>query len=269
MVKKLMKYEFSSLAKTILPMEIVLFSIALFNRIVQFFENEGTTYKIFIISSSILLGIAMLVSLVFTFAVCIVRFYRNLYTSQGYLTLTLPVTHAKHIWAKLLSAVIATVTSFVAILLALAVATAGDVFHEIIKAMAYLIKHYFIITKTNGAFYIIEVLALIILATASEYLLIYTCITLGQRAQKNRILLAFGIYFGIYIVWQIIETIFIIIAATLANTTFINNILNWVGTHIFTSLHIAFCSVTVILFVLCLVCFLITKRVMSKKLNLE
>lgn len=269
MVKKLLKYEFSSLAKTLLPMEIVLFSIAFFNRIVQFFENDSTPYNIFIVSSSVLLGIAMMVCLIFTFAICIVRFYKNIYTAQGYLTLTLPATHAQHIWAKLISAVCASAVALVSVFLALAVSTAGDVFHEILKAAAYLIEQYFKLTKANGAFYIIEGLFCLILSVVGEYLLIYTCITVGQLAKKNRVLAAFGVYFGIYVAWQIIETVVIIIFSILYTNGLLENLYAWIIKHPFPFTHIVLTGLFVLLSIFCVLCFFITHRIMKNKLNIE
>lgn len=269
MVKKLLKHEFSALSKTLLPMYIVLFSIALFNRVAQFFENEGTPYTISIVSSSILLGIAAMVCIVYTVAVCIVRFYKNLYTAQGYLTLTLPVTHSDHIFAKLISAVLASLASFVAVFLSITVSTAGDVFGELIKAAAYIARRYFKWAKGNGVFFIIEFVLVCLLSVILEYLIIYTCITLGQLANKNRVLAAFGIYFGVYIIWQIIGTVFIIITSTIINSAFIEKIYMWIANNPFAFIHILFCGSALIMLALCVLCFFITHIIMKNRLNLE
>ena len=140
MVKKLMKYDFSAFGKTILPMEIILLGIAVLTRFLQFFENDSKIYNILNVSSIVLLIVAMIVCIVMTVAICVVRFYKNLYTQEGYLTLSLPATHAQHIISKLVTSVFATFISLISVILAGLIATLGDLSHEIILAFNYLVK---------------------------------------------------------------------------------------------------------------------------------
>ena len=82
---------------------------------------------------------------------------------------------------------------------------------------------------------------------------------------KN-ILLAFGVFFGIYVIKQIIGTVFVILVAL--NLDFMDQIGNWIAINNLPALHISLCSAIVFYGIFALIYFLITKHIMSKKLNL-
>lgn len=166
MVKKLMKYELASYMRSLLPFQLILLGIALLHRFVQLFENDGDAYWTFFSSSTAIFIIACIVTLVATVALCIARFYKNMFTGEGYLSFTLPVTVHQHIWAKLLSAIICALVSVVAILLACSIVTAGDAFVELWKAICYLCNRAF--DNIGGHFiaYIIEAVIMLVVVSA-------------------------------------------------------------------------------------------------------
>ena len=84
MVKKLMKYELASYMRSLLPFQLILLGIALLHRFVQLFENDGDAYWTFFSSSTAIFIIACIVTLVATVALCIARFYKNMFTGEGY-----------------------------------------------------------------------------------------------------------------------------------------------------------------------------------------
>ena len=105
MVKKLFKYEFMYYLKALLPYQIIIPITALVNRIIQLFETKTDIYNIIFGSSVFMFIASVIVSMVMAFVLAISRFYKNLFTSEGYLTLTLPVTATNHIFVKLTTAV--------------------------------------------------------------------------------------------------------------------------------------------------------------------
>lgn len=268
MVKKLLKYEFASFAKTILPIEIVLLGIAVLTRIIQFFEAKSIAYNILNISSVIILIVAMIVTLVMTAVICIIRFYKNLFTAEGYLTLTLPVTHEQHIFAKLIFSVLASLFSLLSVIISFCVAFAGDVVTETAKAGAYLIKLCWKAVGVNTVFYALELTVLLIISVAASYLLFFTCMTVGQLANKARILLAIGVYFGYYVFRQIVGTIIVIII-TIVDYEAFRPLLDWCANNIETAIHLGFISVILFVSILGTIFFLITRVLMKNKLNVE
>lgn len=283
MVKKLIKYDFRSYLRLLLPVQLILIGIAAINRIVQFFEpagqrvtygmlgyhyaNASDAYHTIFVSSIVLYVISIFVCLLMTLIVSIVRFYQGMYTNEGYLNHTLPVTPTQHIFAKLLTSLVFTVGSLFAIFLSFMVITAGDMNIEIFKAFFYILRRFFENNGIHAALYILEVLVFAFLYSCFVYLKLYACISVGQLVQKKKILLAFGVFFGIYVIKQIIGTV-IIITATL-NYDLMAEIGEWAANHSIAAWHIALCSGIVIYAIFALIYFLITKAIMSKKLNLS
>ncbi|MDD6264692.1 MAG: hypothetical protein PUB34_00055 [Clostridia bacterium] len=269
MVKKLMKYDFSAFGKTILPMEIILLGIAVLTRFLQFFENDSKIYNILNVSSIVLLIVAMIVCIVMTVAICVVRFYKNLYTQEGYLTLSLPATHAQHIISKLVTSVFATFISLISVILAGLIATLGDLSHEIILAFNYLVKLFFNMFKIHGAFFVLEAVIAAVVVIATDYLLLFACITIGQTAKKNRILASFGAFFAYYVITQIIGTVIIVIFNEFYDFIPFDAISRWIENHQYTFAHSFAAFFIVFNAALGLLYFAITKHIMKKKLNLE
>lgn len=267
MVKKLIKYDFRSYLRLLLPVQLILIGIAALNRFIQIFENtKSDIYNNIFVSSVVLYVIAVIVTSLLTSIVAIVRFYQGMYTNEGYLNHTLPVTPAQHIWAKLLISFIFDLGTVLAFFLSFMVITAGDMNLEIFKAAGYLIGKMFGEFGSETVLYAIELLVFMTVVQLTAYLMLYFCISVGQLARKKKILLAFGVFFGLYVITQIIATV-IIITVTL-NFAFVENVFKWIADNGHAAAHIIICSEILISAVLGLVYFLITKFIMSKKLNL-
>lgn len=285
MVRKLIKYDFHSYIRLLLPVQLILIGIAAINRIVQFFEpaanqvamtsangrytgisGSGVYHTVFI-SSIVLYVISIIVCLVITAIVAVRRFYQGMYTNEGYLSHTLPVTPTQHIFAKLLTSLIFTVGSLFAIFLSFIVITFGDMNIEIFKAFFYIMGDYFKVYGGQTALYILEAVVLVIVFCSFYYLKLYCCISVGQLVQKKKILLAFGVFFGIYVIKQIIGTILII--TVFNNYDLMAQISDWIAKNATTYLHILLCSAIVFSGIFGLIYFLISKHIMSKKLNLN
>ena len=269
MVKKLFKQELISYSRNLLPMFYILLGIAALNRVIQFFETGNFSYNVVFISSLIALIIASIVSVIMTAVVAIKRYYTNFFTNEGYLTFTLPATQHQLIITKLLCALLMTVASVTSCLIALIIATSGEVFGEIVKAFIYIAKVYFKDTHFNGALYILEAIILLITATTSAILLFYTCITVGQMAKKNRVAAAFAVYFGYYLLTQLLGTIFILVLPSISQNIPWSEISRWIVNHPFATFHIGFCALIIFYLVLCFLYYFITQLVIKRKLNLE
>jgi len=283
MVRKLIKYDFMSYLRLLLPVQLILIGIAAINRIVQFFEpNEAVSgalgyysygslsssngYSTVFGSSIALYIISIIVCMLMTIIVSIVRFYQGMYTNEGYLNHTLPVTSSQHIFAKLLTSMIFTLGSLFAVFVSFMVITAGDMNYELFKAFFYLMGKLFKVYGGHAVLYIIEAIILVVIYCAFVYLKLYFCISVGQLAKKKKVLLAFGVFFGIYVIKQIIGTVLI---AMLTTTPFLfQDIVEWFSDKPTTAIHIVMCSLILFYALLSLIYFLITKYIMSKKLNL-
>lgn len=266
MVKKLIKYDLMAFAKVMLPIEIALLGVAALYRFVSLFENESTAYSIFNVSTIIILVIASLTALLMTTIYSMVRFYKNLYTQEGYLSFTLPVTPSAHIVSKLVVSFIFDIVTLVTVFVSFCIATAGDVLTECFKAGGYLFSK--IAEKIGGQtpLYIVEFIVMLIVYILAFHLLTYMCISIGQCANKHKVLLAVGIYFAVYTAKQIAGTIFIAVGVS---TNLFIDIENFVVNNLRLSAHLGMIGFTFLELILGSVYFFVTKNLMKKKLNLE
>ncbi len=269
MVGKLFKYEFASYLRTWLPVQIIMLGIAALGRFVQFFEADTTVYKIIFGSSVVVYALSIIVSFVLTGILCIVRFYKNLFTGEGYLSFTLPVTPAQHILIKLLATVAVEIGTFIVALTSVCIITSGELFNEILKAIAYLTNMATDILGTHLVLYVIEFIFMLIMASVCGTLLIYGCISIGQTFNKSRVGWAVGVYFIYYMICQIAGTVFATVITLFYDKLPLNNILEWIEANPNAAIHIFLCSFIVIYLITAVIYYAVSYFIIKRKLNLE
>lgn len=269
MVKKLWKHEYLAWLRVLPLIYGITLLIAAMLRIVLIFENDSLYYGIVFGSAVFVFGMALLVTLSSATVFGIQRFYRNLFTGEGYLTHTLPVTPANHLWVKVLTAVSFDILSVLVCLLAGVIATAGEVFGEICKAADYLIKQIPGAYIGHAAGWTVEVLVMFVAAMFSSQMLFYLCICVGQLFRKNRVAAAVGVYFGLYAISQVVSTILTVVFAILGEQGVWDGILEQIAQHPIATGHIVLCGAVVLTALMNLVYFWICHWVIHKKLNLE
>lgn len=274
MVNKLLKHEVKYYIRTLFIYEIVLFTLAFFTRILMFFETDSIVYKLAQGSSFILFGFAVFACSLMATVISVFRFYKNLFTSEGYLTFALPVSSNQHLFAKLLSASVYNIIVFISCIAAFLITISGDLFNELVKASIYLLKFIGqqlpdVPLTLHIVLYIIEICVSMLVSTVLSLLLYYVCIAIGQTAKKNRILLAVAIYFGYMMLTEIFSTIISITMSITMNLPLFQKISTYIINHPFATLHISFCSTIVITTIMCVVFYVITNVIMKRKLNLE
>ena len=139
MLGKLLKHEMLYLIKTFSPLYIVYLILALSIRILSIFDkpightDTGPAFYTLVVFAGIvgiaygvLTGILALLTMIDN----VRRFKNNMFTDEGYLTNTLPVTATEHIVAKLTAGIINYITSLLGILLGLFIIS-GDEASEI------------------------------------------------------------------------------------------------------------------------------------------
>ncbi len=269
MVKKLFKHEIVAYLRLFVPLEIILLGVALLGRIVQFFEADTTAYSIVNVSSIIAYVVAILACVFISFIFSIVRFYRNMFTGEGYLTMTLPITTNQHLLVKVLTAALFQIINVVTMFLSLCLITAGDVMVEMFRAMGYLLARF--AAEIGGHFYIYiaEGILLLLVALLTGFLLYYTCIAVGQLFNKNRILAAVGVYFAYYTATQILGTILVVLFSVLYDYLPIHAMVRFAEQNPHATIHIVLCGLLLFYAVLGVVYFLITRYIVNRRLNLE
>lgn len=269
MVRKLYKHEMLYYVRSLLPVYIVLAGVAAVGRFIGFFESETTAYSIMRGSSIFVFILAILATLGLGFVFVIVRFYKNIFSGEGYLTLTLPVTPGCHLLVKVTSAVVANVASVIVSLFAICLFMAGDKLNELVMEIVYIIEQAAGALEGQLLFYVLEMIPIMLMALTNSILLFYMCISLGQLFRKNRILAAVGVYFGLYVFKQILSTILTVVFAVFADTWFENMFSNFHTLDYLSAVHMVLGVEFVWSILVALVYFSISKFVLTKKLNLE
>ncbi len=221
MLGKLVSHEWKDSWKIMTILNIAVFALsiigAVFLRADEFAETIGVqemreTMIALVYSSYFTVYVLSIITLSIVATLYFyIRFYRNLYTDQGYLMHTLPVTSKELIWSKAIVAIIWRFISSIVMFVGIAIlVVAGfelrfmDELREMFRAFAevfdqgpLLITLYIILTVLGGI--------------GSVFFSVfkgYTAISFGQMAAKNKVLASVGAYFGIHIAINIFGNIF-------------------------------------------------------------
>ena len=274
MVKKLLKHEFIYYIRTFILFLPIVLVIGVMARIFRCFDNGKTINNIIIASAFVMLAVACGALLILSTVSCVVRFYKNLYTAEGYLSFTLPVTNHAHIFVKLLAAMVCETVCSLTAAGAVAIALPGEALVNFFRDFAYGVE---VITEYISPWHIVglavECLVMIIVTMAATLLQYYSCITIGQMAKKHRILAAVGVHFAYYMLTQIVGTVAMVVLTLTARSEetieMWDRILYWIAENPLPFMHIYLCFVVVLGAGLAALFWFITQKVMTKKLNLE
>lgn len=269
MVKKLFKHEFYSYLRIMSIIYIVLLSVSAFTRIIQFFESENTIFNIVNVFTLLTYIVSIITAIGFATVLSIVRFYKNLFTREGYLTFTLPVTTNQHLLVKSVTAVSIQALTFIFIIISVCIATAGDVLNEILNALKYIFGMLKPYSSVHLIAYMLEFILLLFAVSFMGVFLYYLFISIGQLFRKNRILAAFGAYFVYYIINQIISTIFVVLISIYGERIPMDKILAFAQNHQYLSVHIILLTPLTLTVIFTLVYFIFVRFIINKRLNLE
>ncbi len=267
MLGHLMKYEFKASGRILLPLYGAVMILAILSGVMFKFASSALgdmqifgllsavlffVYVIFVVACSIV-GVIM----------AVLRFKKNLFSNEGYLMHTLPVSTEKHIFSKLIVActyeIAGVVTAFIsAMFIALLNADFSSLdFAEFKSAFDMIFSQYTGATVVYG----IEMLLMIIVGLIYSNLLIYAAISIGHSTSNHKIRNSFGAYIILYLAVQFLNSIALttpIIQAVVSN--FESGIYSM-------SLLLAF--LIIINLVYSTVFFVITRYYIKNKLNLQ
>ena len=208
MLGKLMKYEFRATAIYFLPIYVVLVLVSGLRYVVslisQKFSNGFSVFSGFSLSAIyLLLALGLAIT---TFIVIIIRFYKNLLGTEGYLMFTLPVSVEQNILAKLIPSVVWFFGSCVLGMLTIAPAM-GLRFNDNPFTM-------FTGIRLGDVPEILLAVLMVIGSIAGTFLFYYLCMCIGQMFNSHRFLASAGAYIVIQTVLQILGIAFIWICAS-------------------------------------------------------
>ena len=111
MVKKLLKQEYKYYIRTFIFILPAILLLGLSVRVIQFFEVNHFLYYLAFGGLLVMFFGGSAAVIIAAEVLAIVRFYKNMYSTEGYLTFTLPVTNHQHLISKLIAHVICSLTA--------------------------------------------------------------------------------------------------------------------------------------------------------------
>lgn len=260
MLSKLLKYDFKSLGKKLLPLFLGLILLALFTKLFTVIAGNNAILNIpkgFITAAFIigLIGIPMI-----TFVLGITRFYQNLIKDEGYLTHTLPVKKSSIVLSKCIVANIYLLASVVVSIVAFFI-----VFYS--KDNWKLIVDFWNqMTQVFTPGLLILTIITSVLGFVMQYFMFTLAIALGQQRNEKKGMYSFVYAIVLYTVSQIISSV-----GLFGYMIIDPNIMNKLEQEIpSTSALIGLMWFSLIIsVVLCGVFYYATVYIFNKKLNLE
>ncbi len=281
MLKQLYKHEFLALLRWALLIWGGVIAMAILNRgtmeiftlYMKYAANNDNSMLFSILTSLTGSMIALFVfasfaGIIITMGLVVVRFYKNLFTKEGYFTFTIPVKTVDHIWCKLLCGGVIICASFVVTAIAIFITLVGtDVGISIAQGFSEtIIEGVSEIGLINVVFFIIELLILILAGLLTSNLTYYCAISFGQGF-KNKIGGSILSYLIINAIMQAVSSFISIFGTLFMLLIMPSDVLNGFTPELFLHLSLILAILWIVGFGA--IFFAVTAKRTSKNLNLE
>lgn len=271
MLGKLLKHEWNATMKVLLPANGVVILLTVLGRIMLGLKIFDIDNEVMGVIGSLCLTAYILslftVSIACTIYIA-VRFYKTVYTDEGYLLHTLPVTATEITWSKMLIGALWSLITCIVIIASIFILITGSVSavdfqnicREAMKAINTYIGDVFTGWVVFGVF-------TAILNSFYTTLWLFASISFGQLITKHKVLGAFIGYAIGYFLAQIVSTIVLFISGTMnkamlmGEDTSVDAVVSYVNS--------VFGITFVITLVFTVLFYLFTSYMMKRRLNLD
>lgn len=213
MLGKVLKYDLKSMGKSLFPLYAGLVVLALVLKFIGFITDSVSSFSItafsFIYNIMFIFFIILVVGgLFYTFFVSIMRYYKNLYSDEGYLTHTLPVNVGSLLLSKVIASlifiVLSVIISFISIMLVLG-------FNDVFNILKDGLEFFSLCSGMNVGTIVIWAIFFLLLSYICYILMVYAGISLGNMHSKNKITFSIVYTAVIYYVTQMLGVILLVI----------------------------------------------------------
>lgn len=287
MLRKLMKHEWKGTSKVGCLLLIVILGVTFFGWLAfqtpmwQALADDSSYSRVtpldILSIVTLMLYVFMLVGVTYGMLIYLgVHFYRTMYTDEGYLTHTLPVTKHKLLVSKILISgiwyliiAIAVVASVFGLMAALFGAVMpDDVWSQMWKEIAENWDEIVRVLKTELGIDLVWWLVFIILSTIISpfctIIILFGAISIGQLFTKHRVLMAIVSYIGITILSMIIGSV----VQSVTSVNAFNDMMNEL-TAVNRYMNVTSVSGIIQSVVIAAVLYIVSYLIINKKLNME
>lgn len=286
MLGKLFKYEWRTVSKMGLLMlaaigivtllGVIGFALPMSNMETNYAYSDedsiGVILNTLVAMVTIMVYIVTLMGVVYGMMIYLgVHFYKTMYSDEGYLTMTLPVTPRQLIISKVLNGSIwygivcaAMGISVIVLMTAMMffMGNAMDVSADMQKEMSVFFQELWEAFGIEVVHMIVSVLLMLIITPVSGIMMLFGAITIGQLASKYRALMGVLAYFGISTVSTVVSYII----------SFILNIGSFAvasATDGIPSMTASYDAAVITYAIMAVVFYFVSLHILSKKLNME
>lgn len=225
MLGKLLKYDLRSVSRLLVPATLLAAAVTILGTVaLRLIIYISTTYSGGFVATAAIVGLVLIVvaSVVALIAYSVVsvifiyvRFYKNLFTDEGYLTFTLPVKSHSLLLSKLITYAIwgfitaFAVFAFILIFVLVGCATPGQIVSTTVwEGLCEFLREMLSMSPLAVLVYIAEI---IVQAIASG-LMVFLSIAIGCTvANKHKVVTSVAFYFVLNTALQVISTVFIML----------------------------------------------------------
>lgn len=202
---------------------------------------------------------------IFTYIYSGYHFHKNVFTDQGYLTNTLPVTPSQLLLSKELAALLWLLIDVVVISISIFILVGStELFSNFSIFWSTLIRY----ASQTPLFTTLIIIALVLSPFLAIGILFFS-ITLGNLASSHKVLASIGAYVGIYVVQQIFGLIQLIVWGYFGSTTIMRVNIYSNNYSFGTFLNPILITGLIFNIILIAVCWMGSKYIMTKRLNLQ
>lgn len=277
MLKKILKYDLRAVYKYWWIGAVASFALSILGCFgLNFINSEKEIPFAIEIFSTIALVLTILGYVAFIFLAQIlvfVRYYKNFYSDEGYLTFTLPVKRISLFNSKLIMGSITIISTFLFCLLSagvmLLIAFRKDIFtKETYDAIVEMINEIFVTKADIITFivFVLEILFAVLLVVVLSTMFMYLCISVGAMiSKKAKVASAIAVYYGANSIVSFLLTMFSIFVTTAFS--------NWTYDLSEDKYYLLTCLLPLILILfistICIALYAVHYKLLDKKLNLS
>lgn len=277
MLGKLYKYEFKSTSRWMLPSYLFLLIMSVINMMLVNRTNDSGIFMEYMIGDSLIgnmlkslfvmaYGIAIAAVGMITTFVIVTRFYKNLLSNEGYISMTLPVSIDEHICVKLVTALVWTFASVLMIMLSYIIVLAPTgVLSELAEAFEYFPEAWNMINAELGGklgLYVANFVMNALVAMVQAILMFYFAMAVGQLSNNHKIGMSVIAYIVMNFVVQIVASL--LLGNMILDLVYVsdgNAIVSRMSQYGFTSLVIGI--------IVTAGCYFGTRYILTKRINLQ
>ncbi|MFI3212000.1 MAG: hypothetical protein R3Y24_01525 [Eubacteriales bacterium] len=274
MLNKLLKHDwketwkFPTILIGFLLAATLLISLGFFTSLFDFssFDSGHATFImytfVFLFYYMLIIGVALGISVYIA-----IRFYKNLFTDEGYLTHTLPVTPTQLLLSKILVGMGWSLLAILSIIVSIFIVGSSAIASLPSTEISTIISELYAVFQIPSAYTVFCFIMTMLLGSLQSVLMAYCAICLGQFLTRHRIIGSLVAYLGFYIISQIISSL-TMLPYTVRQITLAESQAT-VTVSSFDLIADIFPFTTLLSLISVILYFFISKHCISKKLNLE